>query len=691
MLHAALLMTALSTAEPQVPDSTRQGPTLDEARVTALRNTAFAGGAPSLRVSAADIEARGAVALSEVLRTLPGVSVRDYGGVGGLQTVSIRGFSAQHTAVVADGIVLVDTQSGQVDISRYRLDDVASVRVDIAGSDDIFRPARLAGYVGTVTLTAQPLADSSRVDALLRYGSFGTWNPRVSLQQPLSARWRLGASAHYLRSAGDYPFILRNGQFVTTEHRLNSAVSQGTAALRLDGDLRRCGTLRFKADAYSSSRGLPGSVVLYTQHPSEHLWRRQLNASALHESPALEGRYGAWRTQSILAYNLDWTRYTDHAATLPTPTDDHYTQQHAALSSTVLWTSLCGLQASVGEDLDMAHLSSTLPAALQPTRLTSHTAVAAKYTAPRITTSATLLAIVSAEHLSDGPSAPSRQRLCPSLTLSAQPTAFSGWRLRAACRETYRLPTFNDLYYLRVGNRNLRPELARQVNVGTMLRLGSRPAKPAAERFASHLPAEGSHTSTWALTLTADAFYNNVRDKIVAIPTLFVWHMRNVGRVDMLGADLSASATLLFPHALRVGLSGSYSLQHAVDVTDPAAKNYRHQIPYTPRHSGSALATFATPWFTLSYTLSAAGERYALAQNTPAYRLAPYADHSLSLSHTFGPWGTLARRGAALNSSGRWRLHLSAEALNIGGRNYEVIKYFPMPGRQFRLTAKIMI
>ena len=34
-------------------------------------------------------------------------------------------------------------------------------------------------------------------------------------------------------------------------------------------------------------------------------------------------------------------------------------------------------------------------------------------------------------------------------------------------------------------------------------------------------------------------------------------------------------------------LASTYSFQYAVDVTDPEAKNYKDQIPYTPRHSGT--------------------------------------------------------------------------------------------------------
>ena len=38
-------------------------------------------------------------------------------------------------------------------------------------------------------------------------------------------------------------------------------------------------------------------------------------------------------------------------------------------------------------------------------------------------------------------------------------------------------------------------------------------------------------------------------------------------------------------------LASTYSFQYAVDVTDPEAKNYKDQIPYTPRHSGTVSVT----------------------------------------------------------------------------------------------------
>lgn len=644
---------------------------LDEASVTALKGSATRSSTPTMRVTAADIERRGTITLTEVLRTLAGVSVKDYGGIGGLKTVSIRSFGAQHTGVCYDGIAQTDAVNGQVDISRFNLDAMQTIRVDVAGSDDIFRPAKLAAYVGVVSMeTSQGAAEAgphTSATAALRCGSFGTVSPYVHLRQSTRNSWNIGAWGNYIHSDGDYPFRLRNGALVTDEVRLNSQVSQGAGEAYANGRLGRLGTLRLKASTYVSSRGLPGSVILYTQHPTEHLWDRNYAFSAQHTK-----EWGsAWRLRTSLAYTNVWNRYLDTPAGSPLPEDDRYRQQQFSLSSVALWQPVPTLSFSLAEDVDVAHLESNLPESVKPTRNTSNTALSAKFATSRFTAVGTLLGLLRWEEREVAPGSPPMpssvdSRLSPTVSasyrlLTYNPLTDSGTdlRLRAGYKESYRLPSFTDLYYLRVGNRYLDPERADQFNVGVTWQ---------------HHFGKASSLFPPTFSLTFDAYYNHVRDKIVAIPTMFIWHMRNVGRVRMTGIDLTASYRAPLAPWLTLHADANYSFQHAIDVTDAAAKNYRHQIAYTPRHSGSAVVSTVFPWFTASYTLVAVGERYSLAQNTPAYRIAPYADHSVSLNRTF--------------DLHRFRLHVSVEALNLGGRNYEIVKYYPMPGRQWRATLR---
>lgn len=43
---------------------------------------------------------------------------------------------------------------------------------------------------------------------------------------------------------------------------------------------------------------------------------------------------------------------------------------------------------------------------------------------------------------------------------------------------------------------------------------------------------------------SADAYYNIVNDKIIAVPTMFVWKMSNIGKVETIGTDLTLAAEL---------------------------------------------------------------------------------------------------------------------------------------------------
>ena len=94
-------------------------------------------------------------------------------------------------------------------------------------------------------------------------------------------------------------------------------------------------------------------------------------------------------------------------------------------------------------------------------------------------------------------------------------------------------------------------------------------------------------------------------------------------------------------------------------------------------HSGSARLMLATPWGSVGYSIVASGERYSMSEHSARYRIALYAEHTLTLSHNF------VLRNVDLTAQ--------AEAINFTNAQYEVIQYYPMPGRQFRLSFTIKL
>ncbi|WP_289006514.1 TonB-dependent receptor [uncultured Parabacteroides sp.] len=598
----------------------------------------------------AGIERLGIQDLSEAVKRFSGATVKDYGGIGGLKTVSVRSLGAQHTAVSYDGVTITDAQSGQVDISRFSLDNVEMVSLSIGQTDDIFQTARMYASAGALSVkTSSPDFTSSpfHLKAQLKAGSFGLVNPYLRYEQKFGKKWYASWHGDYLRADGNYPFTLVNGDLVEKKKRNNSDIESWRTELNFAGDLGKAGTLSMKGYYFDSHRGLPGSVILYNDYSGERLWDRNAFAQARYENRITE----KFALQAQAKYNYSWMRHLDVDNKYESGRqDDRYTQKEYYLSVSGLYSLTDHLSFSLAEDYFINTLDNTIPECPFPKRYTSLTALAAQYKDTRLTATASLLGTYITEKVERGDKPSDRKRLSPAVSLSWRVMPEYNFRLRASYKDIFRVPTFNDLYYLRMGNTNLKPERATQYNLG-MTWSGSLP-------FINYLNA------------SVDGYYNRVSDKIVAIPTMFIWKMMNMGEVSIGGIDVNLSAEV--PLWKNISLSGqaSYSWQHAIDITDETEKNYRDQIPYTPRHSGNVSVAFQMPWVNVSYLLTVVGDRYASPQNIGRNLIDRYAEQTISLNRSF----TFASCS----------LRLQFDIINVGNINYDVIKYYPMPGRSFR-------
>ena len=177
------------------------------------------------------------------------------------------------------------------------------------------------------------------------------------------------------------------------------------------------------------------------------------------------------------------------------------------------------------------------------------------------------------------------------------------------------------------------------------------------------------------VTATVDAYINNVTDKIVAFPSTYIWKMVNFGKVKAKGLDLTLGTQIDLSKGFSLTASGAMTLQEAKDKTENSP-TYNSQLPYTPKVSGSLSAIFYTPWINIGYSSTAQGKRYSMAQNTNEYLMKSYMEHSLSVSRL-------------LHISKSYDLTLQLTVNNITNKQYEIIKYYPMPGRSFLATVMV--
>ena len=192
--------------------------------------------APKHIISQDQVLRMGITDIADALHRMPGITLRDYGGAGGMKTVSVRGFGARHTGVSYDGIMLSECQSGEIDVSRYSLDNVDNIALIVGDNDDIFIPARNAAYAATLNINTIPVPGfdlKPHLTAQLKVGSFGYTSPYLRYTQSVNRRLAITLSGEYLYAENDYPFILRNGVATKKEHRTNSRMNSvhGEAAL----------------------------------------------------------------------------------------------------------------------------------------------------------------------------------------------------------------------------------------------------------------------------------------------------------------------------------------------------------------------------------------------------------------------------------------------------------------------------
>ena len=213
-----LLLLTMSVFSQQA-DSVQQR-RLDEVIIATEQPVRIAADAAAVQqLSVKQIATLPTLQLSDALKYMSGVVVKDYGGTGGMKTVSVRGLGAQHTGVVYDGIPLTDCQTGQIDLGRLSLDNVHDIALEIGINAGIFVPARLFSYSNLLKInTLSKIPDKPvHVKVGLTAGLYGLWSPQLLFENYIKSRkrpdrymvWNLAAS--YLTSKGNYPYILHYG------------------------------------------------------------------------------------------------------------------------------------------------------------------------------------------------------------------------------------------------------------------------------------------------------------------------------------------------------------------------------------------------------------------------------------------------------------------------------------------------
>ncbi len=610
-------------------------------------------------ISNEELLEQGIQSVADAVRRFNGVVLKDYGGIGGLKTISVRGMGAEHTTISYDGVMVSNMQSGQVDLGRFSLDNISMVSLNIGQSDDIFQTAKSFSSSGTLnlqTIIPEFTGKNYRGHARITGGSFGLFNPMLDYANKLNNTFTLSANGSWQRADGAYTF--KDYVHGEKKKRKNSDVDIYRTELNLYSDFGKSGTLNAKLYYFDSERGLPGSVIIGNDYAAERLWDRNFFSQLAYNNTFNE----KLRFKSQFKYDNVYTKYKDIQAN---GTEIYiYKEQEVYLSNALNYLINDKISITLSEDLffnklkrEYEILSKPVEGLPSPERYNSLIALAFQFKNNYITITSSLLATYISEKAKDKKEN-TYKRLSPSAGISYKPFQSVNMRIRGSYKHAYRIPTFTELYYTNMtAEKILKPESAHQFNLGANWVGGI------ADSFVDFL------------SFSIDGYYNEIDDKIVIIPGTFTSTTVNMGKVDMKGVDVRMASNFAINNNMAINLTAVYSYMDARNMTDKNAENYKDQLPYTPRHSGSATLSFSNPWVNVSYTVFAASERYKLFVNTPDNKMDGYTDHSISLFRSFRLKGN--------------EIYIQGNLQNIWNQGYDIIAFYPMPGRSFKVSAGI--
>lgn len=652
---------AMSIAAQTRADSTDSIRHLDEVVVTS--KLTFREVIPSQKLSGEQLAKLNTHSVADALRYFAGLQLKDYGGVGGIKTVNIRSMGTNHLGIYYDGVELGNAQNGQIDLGQFSLDNVDEVTLYNGQKSAIFQTASDFGHAGSVYIrTRRPwfsYGETHHAHFNVKYGSSDMIRLSGVYEQKLTDRLSASFSGGFVNASGKYKFRYRRVNVDGTTAWDTTAVRQNgdIHAERLEANLHGVldeGYWSVKGYFYNSERGIPGAIV-------NNVWKRgerQWDLNTFWQAQWQKSFSDRFSSRAMAKYAFYRTRYINRDST-QLPVDNTYYQQEWYFTTSHVYEILPNWSASLSYDLRWNKLNATSYGFAYPTRLSNLVAVATAVDYSRVKLQASLLASIIKDHTRENGGQPTLTRWTPAFFAHFYPLKSRIWSLRAFVKRSFRMPTFNDLYYTDMGNAYLKPETATQYDIGTVLR------KSWTSGLLRHV------------ALQADGYYNTVKDKIIAYPKgqQFRWTMLNLGSVHIHGVDIEAEADLQPLPGLTVTGRVQYTYQDARDVTDPSTPYYRDQIPYIPWHSGSAILGLAYKGFDLNYSFIYAGKRYNEQENIIYNHMEPWYTNDISLSYGFKRKKTTYK--------------LTLEVNNLLSQDYDVIVNYPMPKRNYVAGIKI--
>ena len=224
-------------------------------------------------------------------------------------------------------------------------------------------------------------------------------------------------------------------------------------------------------------------------------------------------------------------------------------------------------------------------------------------------------------------------------TIGANYKPFSFYALKANISRNYRIPTFNDLYWVGLGNPELKAERSYQTEISNEF--------------------SGRHYK-----VTATVYHTDIKDLIRWLPgTGGLFSPSNTAKVEVNGLEILLHLDKKIGRN-RFDFNGTYA------YTDSENKDTGNQLIYVPFHKATAALGYNFRPFSLGYQYLFTGAVFKQSDNNP---------------NEIVDWYSVSNCNADIDLGRKDTCKIGFKVLNLWNRKYQSVEGRPMPGRNFNV------
>ena len=573
--------------------------------------------------------------LVENLSVQSGLFFKSYGAPAALQTISLRGMSAEQTQVLLDGIPLNNLQLGSMDLSLLQGGDFDALEI-YRGSNALLGGSGAIG--GSLNLRSRtPL---KHFNLQLNSGWNSLKNKQVSLQLDLPFQQIKNAFTfshanglnHYKTAFESGPVLLRNRDF-----------RQNFVAWKTVFRPQNRWRFFFRIAQFKKAAGAPKA---FTNLNSEATNRARITI----DNTML---YAGFRFLAPEIFEMyfngylrnEWMTYHDPFLLINNQSlhSVHFNQEKG-LQGRFHYSPRQSLLIKSGVELAEQKISSSNAGQHGRSRASFYVLSDWRLFEKRFS--------LQAFHLNGGLRLEKIDRYAAIWLPSAGFTL--NWSLVqffASIGKNFRVPNFNDLFWVPGGNPELKPEYSFNSEAGLRL-----------------LKTFGQ----WVTQNEISIFRNVVQNQIKWLPAPNgLWQPFNIAGVKSRGLEVDWTLTDLLER-FKITLNYNYiqTLKNKAEYPeDPTVGN---QLPFLPREKLAVSLQLKLRNFRLTFSAQQVSFRYLDFSNKADQILPGYLESHLSLGYHF--------------SFNRFSLQPALQIENIFNKHYAILPGYPLPGRYFALN-----